>query len=213
MRHTKEQAPNQRITRWLERLEWQIEALLEDVVLDDLSTKDRLTLATRYIQQMQHFLRLSQQVEANTRSNEEQAVIESMKAWMRGEHTSEAFDLDQSSSPPFLMPDEPGEAGTAVPPHVCQPITTLDEAQEAGTAVPPHACQPMTTLAEPGEVGKAVPPHACQPMTSPQLSMFAHSRICRDGMGPMNLTNSITMQSRLARQSLRPSPGHIFHGP
>src|SRR5882724_11643677 len=42
--------------------------------------------------------------------------------------------------------------------------------------------------------------NAVYPDTSPQRPMFA-SRICRDGMGPMNQTNSITMQSRPARQS------------
>ena len=85
MNHIKENPPNHRITRWLERLEWQTEALLEDIVLDDLSPKDRLTLAAKYIQHIQHFFLLSQQIEVNTRSAEEQAVIEAMKAWMRGE--------------------------------------------------------------------------------------------------------------------------------
>src|ERR1700730_3859520 len=38
------------------------------------------------------------------------------------------------------------------------------------------------------------------PDNYPQLSMFDSCRICRDGMGPMNQTNRIRMQSRPARQ-------------
>src|SRR5882724_11490809 len=43
---------------------------------------------------------------------------------------------------------------------------------------------------------------AVYPDTSPQLSMFDSDRICRDGMGPMNETISVSRQSRPARQSL-----------
>ena len=85
MHHINENSPNHRITRWLERLESQTEALLQDIVLDDLTPKDRLILAAKYLQHIQHFFLLSQHIEANTKSAEEQAVIESMKAWMRGE--------------------------------------------------------------------------------------------------------------------------------
>jgi len=39
------------------------------------------------------------------------------------------------------------------------------------------------------------------PDTYPQRLMLANSRICRDGMGPMNPINSVRKQSRPARQS------------
>src|SRR5882724_1272519 len=45
--------------------------------------------------------------------------------------------------------------------------------------------------------------NAVYPDIYPQRPLFAQSRFCRDGMGPRNKTNSITTQSRPARQSPR----------
>jgi hypothetical protein len=146
MNHIKENPSSHRITHWLERLEWQTEALLEDIVLDSLSTKDRLTLAVQYLQQMQRFLQLSQQIEVNTRSTEEQAVIESMKAWMRGEPDEVGTAVHLRPHPPPPMRGEPDEVGHAVDPVPCQPTAMLADERMRG---------------EPDEVGHAVDPVPC----------------------------------------------------
>jgi hypothetical protein len=84
----KEYATSERITHWVERLEQQVEELLlkkKPDEIGELSAKDRLALATKYLALLQHFLLLAQKSEATTPNNAAQQTLEKIMESMRGE--------------------------------------------------------------------------------------------------------------------------------
>ncbi|HTK10280.1 MAG TPA: hypothetical protein VL485_24130 [Ktedonobacteraceae bacterium] len=84
----KEYVTSERITRWVERVEQQVEELLakkKPEEIGELSAKDRLALATKYLALLQRFLLLAQKSEAATPDNSAQQELVKIRESMRGE--------------------------------------------------------------------------------------------------------------------------------
>lgn len=92
-------AQNLRLEHWLTQLEEQTHLLLEDIDLEELSSKDRVSLALKMLSQIQHFLTIQQKSAApavSAANNQVNILLQDLRRRMRGEDEllpSQANDL------------------------------------------------------------------------------------------------------------------------
>jgi hypothetical protein len=94
--HTKD-LTEQRFIYWIERLEAQIEALLRNVSGKELTPKESLDLAAKYLTLLQRFLLLTQKADFTTQSNHTQRVLDSIRSYMRGEWPMEIEENEKGT--------------------------------------------------------------------------------------------------------------------
>lgn len=95
------QRQQQRITSWIDRLENQAQTLMDGANLDELSAKERLDLAVKFIALKQRFILIEQQTTSGTPAGRTDVLLAAVMRQMRGEGG------DEQSSTIALPPVNP----------------------------------------------------------------------------------------------------------
>ncbi|GHO62422.1 hypothetical protein KSC_013140 [Ktedonobacter sp. SOSP1-52] len=99
-RNPKKNTPQFTLRYWIERIEQQVNALLDGVDLDELNGKQRLELAIKYIGLLQRYYLIEQGQEQAQNSDDEtyvQQKIIDLAEWMRTppSHRDKTFEDEQ----------------------------------------------------------------------------------------------------------------------
>ncbi|GHO85791.1 hypothetical protein [Dictyobacter formicarum] len=85
----------QRIEQWVTRLEGQVQHLLEELDIEELSQKERLGFALKMLSQIQHFLSIKQKLDAPpAASSNVQIWLQNLMQQMRGEGPDGSNSVD-----------------------------------------------------------------------------------------------------------------------
>lgn len=98
-RNAKKNTPQNHLRYWIERIEQQVNALLDGVDLDEINGKQRLELAIKYIGLLQRYYLIEQEQEQAQNSDDEthvQQKIIDLAEWMRTppSHRGKTFEDD-----------------------------------------------------------------------------------------------------------------------
>jgi hypothetical protein len=92
--------PNeQRIAAWVERLEERAGTLIDGANLDELSAKERLDLAVKFLSLTQRFISLAMQAQSNTTQGHSDILLTTLMRHMRGESDLVAGEVYQPELP------------------------------------------------------------------------------------------------------------------
>jgi hypothetical protein len=76
----------QRIEHWISQLEEQARLLLRDIDIEEINHKERISLALKMMNQIQHFLSMQQRTEVSTPANNNvNIMLQNLMQQMRGE--------------------------------------------------------------------------------------------------------------------------------